>query len=445
MTIYVFVGPSIPVDDARQVLDAVYLPPVKMGDVLRAAQKKPAAIAIIDGFFENTAAVWHKEILYALSQGIPVYGAASLGALRAAELHAFGMVGVGKIFEQFRDGVLEDDDEVTVVHAPGEAGCAMFSEAMANIRCALAEAQRRGIVGAETCALLIREAKDTYYPERSWTALYRAAQRHQVPDAEVRALQRFVDTERPNQKRDDAIALLQTLAEGIAPPQGVDAWQFEQTVYWDTVQTYYGTASAGATGATDTTFERLRNHVLLVGPDRTQLRQQALLLGLVEAEARRLRMDVKDMRAALARFRYQRGLQNADAFRAWMREQQLSQEQCLELARLEMLLAVIGRRYADVIDTRLPQVLRLRGDYASALEAASSKWQRVAELGIDQLTEDDVGSFEEVFDWYQKRFGRVAGQLDEHAADLGFGGERQFLNELFAEFLVTQRLDAHAC
>ena len=45
-----------------------------------------------------------------------------MGALRAAELHAFGMRGVGRIFEAFRDGELEDDDEVAVVHGPAEPG-----------------------------------------------------------------------------------------------------------------------------------------------------------------------------------------------------------------------------------------------------------------------------------------------------------------------------------
>ena len=45
-----------------------------------------------------------------------------MGALRAAELHVFGMVGVGRVFELFRDGLLEDDDEVAVAHGPADSG-----------------------------------------------------------------------------------------------------------------------------------------------------------------------------------------------------------------------------------------------------------------------------------------------------------------------------------
>ena len=60
---------------------------------------RPAVIGIIDGYFEIVPTVWHKEILWAMAQGIHVFGAASIGALRAAELDAFGMRGIGRIYE----------------------------------------------------------------------------------------------------------------------------------------------------------------------------------------------------------------------------------------------------------------------------------------------------------------------------------------------------------
>ena len=64
-----------------------------------------------------------------------------MGALRAAELHTFGMRGVGRIFEAFRDGEVEDDDEVAVVHGPAELGYLVLSEPMFNIRATLARAE----------------------------------------------------------------------------------------------------------------------------------------------------------------------------------------------------------------------------------------------------------------------------------------------------------------
>ncbi len=123
MTAMVFLGPSLDIETARGELDAIYLPPV-VGDVYRAATRQPDAIGIIDGRFQDVPAVWHKEILWALNQGIPVYGSSSMGALRAAELDSFGMVGIGAIYRAYRDGVLEDDDEVAVAHRTAEEGFA---------------------------------------------------------------------------------------------------------------------------------------------------------------------------------------------------------------------------------------------------------------------------------------------------------------------------------
>ena len=60
MTISIFTGPTLSPVEAAQVLDAEYLPPAAIGDVYKAAQKRPWAIGIIDGFFESTPSVWHK-------------------------------------------------------------------------------------------------------------------------------------------------------------------------------------------------------------------------------------------------------------------------------------------------------------------------------------------------------------------------------------------------
>ena len=146
MTFVVFTGPTLPPAEAREVLDALYLPPVSEGDLYRAALKSPRAIGIIDGYFENVPSVWHKEILHAMARGIRVFGSASMGALRAAELAAFGMVGVGATFEAYRDGILEDDDEVAVIHGPAELGFPMLFEAMVNIRRTLSDAHHQRVI-----------------------------------------------------------------------------------------------------------------------------------------------------------------------------------------------------------------------------------------------------------------------------------------------------------
>ena len=172
----IFAGPSLPPrlrpDDAR----LEWRPPVRQGDLYRAALERPAIIGVIDGYFEIVPTVWHKEILWAMQAGIHVYGAASIGALRAAELDAFGMRGIGRIYEDFRDGVLEDDDEVAVLHGPEELGYPPLTEAMVNIRATFEAAgggRRRST--RKLAARLTEIAKGLFYKERSYEAVLQAA------------------------------------------------------------------------------------------------------------------------------------------------------------------------------------------------------------------------------------------------------------------------------
>lgn len=72
---------SLSRQEVSRVMDTVYLPPVAQGDVYGAALGRPDAIGIIDGYFERVPSVWHKEILWAMAQGIHVFGSASVGAI----------------------------------------------------------------------------------------------------------------------------------------------------------------------------------------------------------------------------------------------------------------------------------------------------------------------------------------------------------------------------
>ena len=78
MKIIVFLGPTMPVHEARMILDAVYLRPAKQGDLLSCVTSmEPDVIALIDGYFYQEQSVWHKEIIFALSKGVAVYGSSA--------------------------------------------------------------------------------------------------------------------------------------------------------------------------------------------------------------------------------------------------------------------------------------------------------------------------------------------------------------------------------
>ncbi len=236
--VYVFLGPTLPHEDAASLLDATYLPPVAQGDVLRLCAEKPAAIGIVDGFFESVPSVWHKEILYAIHAGIPVFGASSMGALRAAELYPFGMIGVGAVFEAYRDGRLEDDDEVAVIHGPAELGYTALSEAMVNIRRTLSDAVSERMVTAETALRLESIAKELPYRERGYGRMLRLGSDIGLPAAELTAFRAWLPQGRFDQKRDDAKAMLRQIARRLGRAPADDAmpkarFHFEHTVLWD--------------------------------------------------------------------------------------------------------------------------------------------------------------------------------------------------------------------
>jgi hypothetical protein len=63
--IVVFIGPTLPLNEARQVLPgAQFLGPAKRGDIARAVlEHRPTVVVLIDGLFNTVPAVVHKEIL----------------------------------------------------------------------------------------------------------------------------------------------------------------------------------------------------------------------------------------------------------------------------------------------------------------------------------------------------------------------------------------------
>ncbi len=163
----VFLGPTLSHSAAIKICNADFRPPAAMGDITRAACERPKTIVLIDGVFEDRPSVRHKEILWALSKGIAVVGAASMGALRAAELDDYGMLGHGKIYQAYASGELQDDDEVAVVHGPAETGFMPLTEAMVDMREAISEAESSGVLNADEAAAVINRAKALHFKARN--------------------------------------------------------------------------------------------------------------------------------------------------------------------------------------------------------------------------------------------------------------------------------------
>lgn len=229
----VFLGPTLPAGVARRLLAADYRGPARCGDVLRAVLDGAAVIGLIDGYFHDVPAVWHKEILFALERQVVVFGAASMGALRAAELAPFGMIGVGRIAAAFRSGCLTDDDEVAVRHGPAELGFPLLSEPLVNIRATVARAVRQGVLPASVAPCLVELAKQTFYPERCWARLLAQARGHGL---EMGSFAGWLLRGRVDAKAIDARLLLRALARHDHASTGPrPGFRMAHTEMWDSL------------------------------------------------------------------------------------------------------------------------------------------------------------------------------------------------------------------
>lgn len=166
--VVIYTGLSIPFDEAKDILDANYKPPIKRDDINKLLDETDDVkiIGIIDGVFHQTPAVSHKEILRALKNNITVVGGASMGALRACELYPYGMIGIGHIFEDYKNGIIESDDDVAVSLNPSTYE--QISDSWINMKYNFNQAQKDQIILQEDTDNLLATAKDIYYPKRSF-------------------------------------------------------------------------------------------------------------------------------------------------------------------------------------------------------------------------------------------------------------------------------------
>jgi TfuA protein len=209
----IYLGPSLSRLEASSILEADYQPPICRGDLAKLPETTKI-VGIIDGEFYQNLAVSSKEILAILDRGIKVFGAASMGALRAVETSMFGTIGIGEIFTMFRDGALDGDDEVALVYEP--QSYRQLSEPLVNIRCALTMAVAGGAIDKEEMNRLISQMKSCYFPDRSFAALQSLC---------PALVDFFRDSSLPDLKRDDARQMLIAINDARSPSfhtSGVD-------------------------------------------------------------------------------------------------------------------------------------------------------------------------------------------------------------------------------
>jgi hypothetical protein len=371
MSTYIFLGPSLPIERARELLDATYLPPIQQGDILHLLERRPVVLGIIDGYFEIVPAVWHKEILIAMAEGVHVFGAASMGALRAAELHMFGMIGIGRVFEWYRDGVLTADDEVAVVHGPPDTGYRVLCDAMVDIRDACMAAVTDSILPAEVADWLVAIGKKIPYQDRSYRAVAQRAQTEGIDRTLVEHWLMYVARRGPGCKQRDAEALLRTIHDflAISPRPKQVSYRVESTVFLEQLRNEVALAQVTLLGRPPAH----EHEPLRAGETLATLRKKQLLRIIARQEAERLgwKLTVEEIQEYADRFRTQNGLTAQETMLAWMEAEGVTEAAFWQYINDACLIDRLERLHGQEIDTGLADQLRIATAHANPATSIS--------------------------------------------------------------------------
>jgi hypothetical protein len=206
----VFLGPSLPVAEAKKILAADYRPPARQGDVFKALADRPSVIVLIDGVFESAPSVWHHELIAAHASGVTILGASSMGALRAAELPDL-ITPVGEIARRFVSGEWNDDAAVALLHADASKHYRALTVPFVNVFATARAAQREGLLTPRQAKALVTTAEQQFYQSRTWPSLFEALRWD-------KALAERVLTARVDLKAQDALMCLKAAGK-LRPTQ----------------------------------------------------------------------------------------------------------------------------------------------------------------------------------------------------------------------------------
>ena len=329
MKTIIFLGPSLPVEKAKQILDTpdtIYLPPAGQADLLSAVTTyKPDVIALIDGVFGQSLSVWHKEILFAIEKGVMVFGASSMGALRAAETSVYGMIGVGQIYEMYSSGEVNDDDEVALIHGPAAIGFCPVSEPMINIRMTFRKSVEDAVVSKELAEKFTGIAKSIFYPHRKYPLIFQKAEEAGIPASDIETMKKFVEKNKVDAKGDDAIELLEKIRD-------LDKIDIEKEFKMSSSHLFNSMYDMDRTvrhDDFDIELSTVAHYTMLHKKDYIETSFSAKNRGLVEILADMLHVEVSDEEVTkeIKRFQMRNKLKTNDQLDLWINENDLAEEE----------------------------------------------------------------------------------------------------------------------
>jgi hypothetical protein len=416
--VLVYVGPSL---DADQVLEripeAVIRPPAKQSDLLSdLLEIEPTHILLIDGEFAQALSVWQKEIIYALQiPGVQaVYGASSMGALRAADLADFGMIGCGRIFRWYDEGVITDESEVSVLYYRRPDGSYVSATVpLVNVRAALDKAVEVEVLELEKAEAIFNFAASIHWTERTPAVL------GQVP-----GLMSWLDL--IDQKKADALELvctfdkLQPRAGYVAPKPDSLSLNFSAQFERDRMVKI---------GETRMALQYLDAYIMLHDVDFHQKLQDAnnRTLALLLADMYHVTITQAEFDAQWAQFCARLNLATVEMHQEWMARNNINLREFCKLMLEEGRLAKLSRALAVRSNVRrnsqrLFDYLRTSDSYAYWAEEAARHEERIRKHGEETLSIDLDANPHALMMRHLARTGlSIAGSLENYVQEAGFG------------------------
>jgi hypothetical protein len=222
MKIKIYSGLTLSEQEIRAVLPQAHCaPPIRRFDLAQDVEQGFHVVGIIDGEFFQSFAVTPSEILDALRSGLRVYGAGSMGAMRAAELRVHGMVGCGAIYDRICRERYFQDDHLGVVF-DGIEGQASLP--MVDFIATVDHLVDGTLLPKESASVLIQAYQRLHFTQRRIDALRASLASAGVLDGAL--AQAVTDLERRtvSLKRLDGLELLARVADDLSEVRRLNAF-----------------------------------------------------------------------------------------------------------------------------------------------------------------------------------------------------------------------------
>lgn len=438
MRAVVFAGPSLG-PATTPPPGVTFAPPAVAGDLYLAAREGVAVIGLVDGAFEDRATVWHKEILYALSQGCRVIGAASLGALRAVECTPFGMEGVGEIFARFESGALEDDAELALSFGPAEMGYPALSTPLINVRATLETAEAAGVIDAAAAGALLSCARGMFFKDLGWSALLAEARGAEIEVAALDRLAAWLPGHEVDLKRSDARSLVAAVGAALAEPlPPAPDFRFAESRVWALAVTEFDQGTGALSARELGVLDEMRLNPVRFEAALTRAFARRAARGNVEEAQVSEEALIEDLRTRLE-------LRTAEEFRGWLAAVEGTPQSLARALGDEERLRDGLEAAADELASAMLDEARIEGGYEEFAARAEAKAALLAGGSAARYDEAELAALIDAL-CARRRISVGVEDFDLLARALGLADRRALHRLLRAEedFIAAQRRERRA-